>query len=103
RGVNTDGLRLDPQRHLNPVGGLGHGASADLVGHLARLADPTAADVAGYDIAVADTQPPAVFGLDEALFGAGRLDNLSSVHASLVAFLALPASLDPIPVFAAFV
>jgi aspartyl aminopeptidase len=102
RGVNAEGLKLDPQRHLNPVFGLGDVAQADLVGHLARLVNHTAADVAGYDISVADTQPPAIFGLDDALFAAGRLDNLSSVHASLAAFLTLPETLESIPVVAAF-
>jgi aspartyl aminopeptidase len=102
RGVNAEGLKLDPQRHLNPVIGLGDGGSADLVDHLAKLADRTGADVAGYDISVADTQAPAVFGLDDAFFASGRLDNLSSVHASLAAFLALPDSADSISVFAAF-
>ena len=102
RGVNTDGLKLDPQRHLNPVIGLGDVDHADLVGHLANLAGRTGEDVAGYDISVADTQPPAVFGLDDAFFAAGRLDNLSSVHASLLAFLALPEDLDSTVVFAAF-
>jgi len=102
RGVNTDGLKLDPQRHLNPVIGLGDVDHADLVGHLANLAGRTGEDVTGYDISVADTQPPAVFGLDDAFFAAGRLDNLSSVHASLLAFLALPEDLDSTVVFAAF-
>jgi aspartyl aminopeptidase len=102
RGVNMDGLKLDPQRHLNPVIGLGEVDQADLLGHLAGLAGRSAEEVAGYDMSVADTQPPAVFGLDDALFAAGRLDNLSSVHASLAAFLTLPASLDSIPVLAAF-
>jgi aspartyl aminopeptidase len=102
RTVNSDGLKLDPQRHLNPVIGLGDGEDADLVGHLAKLAHRTGADVAGYDISVADTQAPSVFGLDDAFFAAGRLDNLSSVHASLVAFLALPDAADSISVFAAF-
>jgi aspartyl aminopeptidase len=102
RGVNSDGLKLDPQRHLNPVIGLGDVDQADLVGHLARIAGQTSAEVAGYDISVADTQPPAVFGLDDALFASGRLDNLSSVHASLVAFLASPARADSISVLAAF-
>ena len=102
RGVNTDGLTLDPQRHLNPVLGLGDLDQADLVGHLARLGGQSAEEVVGYDISVADTQRPAVFGLEDALFAAGRLDNLSSVHAAIVAFLALPDSLDSIPVFAAF-
>lgn len=102
RGVNADGLKLDPQRHLNPVFGLGDLEHADLVGHLAGLVNRNGADVVGYDISVADTQPPAVFGLDDVFFASGRLDNLSSVHASLVAFLALPASLSSTVVFAAF-
>jgi aspartyl aminopeptidase len=102
RGVNSEGLKLDPQRHLNPVIGLGDLGSADLVDHLAKLAGHTGSDVAGYDISVADTQAPAVFGLDDAFFASGRLDNLSSVHASLVAFLALPDAADSISVFAAF-
>jgi aspartyl aminopeptidase len=107
RGVNSEGLKLDPQRHLNPVVGLGDAGTSDLVGHLAKLAGRTGAEVAGYDVSVADTQPPAVFGLDGALFASGRLDNLSSVHASLVAFLSLsdsplPDSPDSVMVFAAF-
>lgn len=88
RSVNAEGLKLDPQRHLNPVIGLGDVEHADLVGHLAGLAGQTGAEVAGYDVSVVDTQPPAVFGLDDAFFASGRLDNLSSVHASLAAFLA---------------
>jgi aspartyl aminopeptidase len=102
RGVNTEGLKLDPQRHLNPVIGLGDVEHADLVGHLAGLAGHAGADVAGYDVSVADTQPAGLFGLDDAFFAAGRLDNLSSVHASLTSFLALPDSLDDTVVFAAF-
>lgn len=88
RSVNMDGLKLDPQRHLNPIVGVGDVDDADLVGHLARLAGRTGADVAGFDISVADTQPAAVFGLDDAFFASGRLDNLSSVHSALIAFLA---------------
>ncbi len=102
RSVNSEGLKLDPQRHLNPVIGLGEAADADLVGHLARLADRTGAEVGGYDISVADTQAPAVFGLNDAFFASGRLDNLSSVHSSLTALLDTPASTESITVLAAF-
>ena len=38
RGVNTDGLRLDPQRHMSPILGTGSPADADVLGHLAGLA-----------------------------------------------------------------
>jgi aspartyl aminopeptidase len=105
RGVN-DGLRLDPQQHMNPVYGLGAGlddpASADVVGHLARIAGVRPEDVAGYDIVVADTAPGAVFGLDGQFFAAGRMDNLVSVHAGLAAILAAGESADHVSVFAAF-
>lgn len=102
RGVNTDGLRLDPQRHLNPVIGVGDPGAADLVGHLARTAGRPGELVLGYDIVVADTAPPAVFGLNGELFASGRLDNLSSMHAGLTAIIRTPEDLDHIAVFAAF-
>jgi aspartyl aminopeptidase len=40
--------------------------------------------------------------LDEKLFASGRLDNLSSVHAGLVALIGLTTKLDHIPIFVAF-
>ena len=87
RDVNN-GLTLDRQRHLTPVFGVGGESEADLVAHLAGLAGLRAADVAGYDILTADTNPPAAFGLGDKLFAAGRLDNLSSVYAGLHALIA---------------
>jgi len=101
RQVN-DGLRLDPQQHLNPVYGLGDLSAGDVVGHLAGLAGIEGADVAGYDISVADTAPGAVFGLDGAFFAAGRMDNLVSVHAGLSAITAAQLSAGHVSVFAAF-
>jgi aspartyl aminopeptidase len=106
RGVNSDGLTLNPQSHLNPVIGVGNAADTDLIAHLAGLVGRTGRHVVGYDVVVADTQPSAVFGLDGALFASARLDNLSSVHAGLAALLGLaetgPLELHDIPVFAAF-
>ena len=81
----NEALTLDRQRHLNPVFGVGDIRQADLVGHLAALAGVAGEDVAGYDILTADTNPPARFGLNGELFAAGRMDNLSSVYAGLVA------------------
>jgi aspartyl aminopeptidase len=101
RQVN-DGLRLDPQQHLNPVYGLGDLSTGDVVGHLAGLAGIRPTDVAGYDIVVADTQPGAVFGLDGAFFAAGRMDNLVSVHAGLAAVIAAPLEAGHVSLFAAF-
>jgi len=101
RSVN-DGLRLDPQQHLNPVYGLGDLSAGDVVGHLAGLAGIRSSDVAGYDIVAADTAPGAVFGLDGAFFAAGRMDNLVSVHAGLAAVIAAPLEAGHVSVFAAF-
>ncbi|BDZ41481.1 M18 family aminopeptidase [Paraoerskovia sediminicola] len=86
RGVN-DGLTLDKQKHTQPVWGLGDLAEADLVAELAATVGATGADVLGYDVTVADTQEPRTFGAGQGLFASGRLDNLLSVHAGLVALL----------------
>ena len=108
RGVNSDGLTLNPQQHLNPVIGVGDVADTDVIAHLAALAGRAGSDVVGYDIVTADTADPRVFGLDGALFASGRLDNLSSVHAGLLALIevasaAVPSAAVPsIAVFAAF-
>ncbi|MCL2516389.1 MAG: M18 family aminopeptidase [Microbacteriaceae bacterium] len=91
RGVTTEGLTLDKQRHMQPVWGLEADAprsGADVIGLLAAAAGVSAADVLGYDILLADTQPPARFGQGRQLFASRRLDNLSSVHAGVVALLA---------------
>jgi aspartyl aminopeptidase len=100
RDANT-GLTLDRQRHLTPVFGVGEPGTADLLQYLAGLADLAGADVAGYDLLTVDAQAPARFGQDLALFAAGRMDNLSSVHAGLIALLAAGDSAQ-ISVLAAF-
>ena len=116
RAVNSEGLKLNPQVHMNPVIGVGDPSTADVVGHLATIAGRDGVDVAGYDIIVADTAAPALFGLDNQFFASGRLDNLSSVHSSVVALLEVAAkmgeasgddtgsqsTLDAIPMLAAF-
>ncbi|GAA4189915.1 M18 family aminopeptidase [Microbacterium oryzae] len=100
RSVN-DGLALDKQRHTQPVWGFGDRESADILAVVANLAGTTADAIDGYDLVVADTQTPRVFGADEALFASGRLDNLLSTHAALTAIRdARPA--DAIAMFAAF-
>lgn len=103
RAVN-DGLTLDRQRHMNPVWGLGNPAGADLLGVLAELAGVDPGEVGGYDLVVADTQEPAVFGSEGEFFASGRLDNLSSVHAGVTALVrALDGARETaIPVLAAF-
>ncbi len=107
RQVN-EGLTLDRQRHTQPVYGVMADrplGGADVIGLLAEAANVAVDEVLGYDILTADTQPPARFGLDGALFASRRLDNLSSVHAGVTALIAAAsggAVAGRIPVFAAF-
>lgn len=100
RGVNN-GLELDKQRHTAPVWGLGPAESADILGELARRAGVSADAIGGYDVVVADTQAPRVFGAGDALFASGRLDNLLSTHAALRA-IADARPTGSIAMFAAF-
>lgn len=104
RSVNGDGVKLDPQRHLTPIWGLGDVRDGDLVEFVAAEAGLAAADVVAHDLAVYELTPPAYLGRDRELLAAPRLDNLSSVHAGVTALLRVAES-DPggvIPVLAAF-
>jgi aspartyl aminopeptidase len=116
RAVN-EGLTLDKQQHMNPVFGLGDPGDEDLLTLLAGLVsgdgkpvDPS--QIGGYDIVMADTQAPAVFGARSEFFASGRLDNLSATHAGITALIAHADASDggpaasggtaPIAVLAAF-
>jgi aspartyl aminopeptidase len=112
RNVN-DGLTLDKQRHMNPVWGLGNPADFDLLSVLASHVPDVSVDasrIGGYDVVIADTQAPAVFGANGEFFASGRLDNLSATHAGLAALIAHAAGSSgresgaaaPIAVLAAF-
>jgi aspartyl aminopeptidase len=87
RGVNERGIKLDPQLHLTPVWGTGDVREGDLVEFLAAEAGVTARDVAAHDLVLHDVTPPAQLGRDGELLAAPRLDNLSSTHGGLAAFL----------------
>ncbi len=102
RGVNN-GLALDKQTETQPVWGLGEATDADILAELAASADVSASEIRGYDVVVADSARGAVFGKDSAFFASGRLDDLASVHAGVVALEAQePAPGAPIAVLAAF-
>jgi len=109
----NDGLVLDKQRHMNPVWGLGNPAKVDLLAVLASHVPNVSVDpahIGGYDVVIADTQEPAVFGAHGEFFASGRLDNLSATHAGLAALIAHASSAatrpagagGPIAVLAAF-
>jgi aspartyl aminopeptidase len=105
RDVNDRGLKLDPQRHLLPVWGIGEVRSGDLIEYLAAETGLAATDIAAHDLVLHDTAPPAFTGQHSELLTASRLDNLSSAHAGLLAFLRASQTADQrdvIVVYAAF-
>jgi aspartyl aminopeptidase len=102
----NSGLALDMQFQTQPVWGLGDPTQDDILAELAASADVTASEIRGYDVVVADTARGAVFGKDSAFFASGRLDDLASVHAGVVALAGraadAPAEGAAIAVLAAF-
>lgn len=88
RSVN-DGLRLDKQAHLMPVFSVGS-PGLELMSLVAKVAGVSVDDIAGHDLYAAVVERPEVFGPDGEFLASGRLDNLSSVHAGLLAILASP-------------
>lgn len=76
---------IDRQRDVQPVTGLGE---FDILEHLAASVGLTARDVQGFDVISVDAQPGQRFGSGQRFFAAGRLDNLTSVFASVEAMLA---------------
>ncbi|MFF3027173.1 M18 family aminopeptidase [Microbacterium sp. NPDC057944] len=98
----NSGLALDKQFQTQPVWGLGDPTQADILAELAASAGVAASDIRGYDVVIADTARGSVFGKDSAFFASGRLDDLASVHAGVVALATHDAESGPIAVLAAF-
>lgn len=105
RKVNDEGLVLNTQRHLAPIWGLAGDRSpeAEFADLLARAAGVAPEAIISHDLALVDLAPATLAGLQDEFVFAGRLDNLASCHAGLVALVAAqegPA--DTVPVLACF-
>ena len=98
RQVN-DGLSLNKQGHLQPVWGI---QAEAVLEQLAALAGVGASEIVGHDLVAFDTQRGAVIGAAQEFLACGRLDNLSSVHAGLVALEQAGDGAGDIAVLAAF-
>lgn len=91
-------VKLDPQRHLNAIWGLGH-APKQFVSHLAAEVGVAADAVLGWELMTHDLAASAVVGLGRDLVSAPRLDNLATCYAGLQALLAAldrPTGYDPV-------
>jgi aspartyl aminopeptidase len=104
RSVSAEGLKLDKQRHLQPIWGLGGDVrDGDLIAFLEEEAGIGAGEVTGWDLMTHSVEPPAYLGRDNELLAGPRMDNLLSVHSGVAALTALAGGdLPYIPVLAAF-
>jgi aspartyl aminopeptidase len=91
REIREEGLKLNPQLHVNGILGIGSGASFPET--LARRIEETcgvatqAEDVAGFDLMAYDVTRAARAGAGGELIAASRLDNLASCHAAVTALI----------------
>jgi aspartyl aminopeptidase len=97
RSVNEN-LHLDRQVHLKPIFGT---ASVDVLSAVAGSLDLHRDEIDGHDLFAAVSEAPAVIGVTGEFLASARLDNLSSVHAGVVALVTAEAS-DRIDVLACF-
>ena len=87
RGVNQDGLKVNPQTDLNALWTSHDGAK--FVDALQREL-PEGANQLDFDVQLFDAQPAQLGGLDNEWIFSGRLDNLSSCHAVAIAMASAP-------------
>ena len=104
RQVN-EGLKLNRQRHMTPVWGLGDVHEGDLIRFLGAEAGIPADEIAGWDLMAHSVEAPSFLGRDREFIAGPRMDNLLSVHAGTTALAAVAEGSDEppfIPVLAAF-
>ncbi|KUJ67813.1 aminopeptidase [Streptomyces albus subsp. albus] len=104
RSVTAEGLKLDKQRHMTPIWGLGDPVEGDLIRFLAEETGLDPADITGWDLMTHSVEQPAYLGRERELVAGPRMDNLLSVHAATAALTAVAGRdhLSHIPVLAAF-
>ncbi len=88
-----DEFKPDRQRHMQPVLSVGT-PETSVMGVVGKQLGVAPEDIASFNLITADAQRGEVFGAGEKLIAAGRMDNLSSVHASLRALLAAAHNAD---------
>lgn len=102
RSINSEGLRLDPQRHLQPVWSNSANSVPTFRAWLSEQLGVTPDAVLAWDLMAHDLTPPALLGVDQSMFASARLDNLLSCHAGLVALLAASNESSSVPVLCLF-
>ncbi|MCF0208917.1 MAG: M18 family aminopeptidase [Bacteroidaceae bacterium] len=103
RQVN-DGVKLSKQKDMLPIMGMINNQLESgnvLVNIICKELNVKPEEILDFDLYLYDTTPACLVGLHEELISAGRLDDLSMVHAALEAMLAANTS-DETQVMAIF-
>ena len=90
RSVNEEGLKFDLQEELGLILGTLQQelpAAEQFRRQLAQTLDVDPQGISAWELAVADTQPGAFFGLEQEFIANSQLDNLASCHAGLDALI----------------
>lgn len=104
RQVN-DGVKLSKQKDMLPILGLiteEMERGAVLLNLISEELSIERQDILDFDLYLYDTTAPCTFGLNQEFISAGRLDDLSMVHAALEALLgsnAAPATTQVMAIF----
>jgi aspartyl aminopeptidase len=88
RTVNTDGLKLNKQKHLAPVVGLAADGPV-LIPLLCAELGCNESDILGWELGLHDLVPPSLGGAHEEFIFAPRLDNQASCYTALEGLLNL--------------
>ena len=102
RSINSEGLRLDPQRHLQPVWSSSPHTVPTFRTWLSEQLELSPDSLLTWDLMAHDLTPPTRLGVDQSLFASARLDNLLSCHAGLVALLDSSPDASTVPVLCLF-
>ena len=105
REINTKGLLLNKQTHMQPVWGLGQLGERGFRDWLAEELEVEPEGILAWEAMAHDVQPSSIFGADQELVSAPRLDNLCSSFSSLQALIAATesgADLEHVPVVTLF-
>ncbi|MGW3107428.1 M18 family aminopeptidase [Streptomyces sp. NPDC001100] len=105
RSVSAEGLKLDKQRHLQPIWGLGDDVrDGDLIAFLEEESGLAPGEVTGWDLMTHSVEAPSYLGRDQEFVAGPRMDNLLSLHSGAAALACAVGreNLPYIPVLAGF-
>ena len=89
RKVNTEGLKLNAQKHMAPIVALDGLEGTELRDLVAKeLGDVMGKDILAWDLMAYDMQKGSLSGANREFIHAARIDNLASCHAAVTGLLA---------------